>query len=103
MDILLNVVLGIMVWALGGLLWIKRERWLYYNRIHNPWGQAIDRDDGLACAYWNTVGEGYPLLKPRVVLNPISWIRYWNWRPPEFVSREFPAGTYKKGDEFDIK
>ena len=103
MDIILNIWLGFMAWALMSLLWLRRERWLYYDRLHNPWGEAIDRDDGPACDYWYTVGKNYPLLKARIILNPIAWIRYWNWRPPEFVSREFPAGTYKKGQEFDIQ
>ena len=102
MTIVILLLVGMLLYFVGGLVWLKRERKLRNNFLHGPWREALGRRDFESCDYYNEAAKTYPLLEARVVLNPIAWIRYWNWRPPEFVSTKFPAGTYKRGDEFDI-
>jgi hypothetical protein len=64
------------------MIWLEREKVLR-QRIFDPWSDAIKNDDGIACDLWYAIGLEYPLLKARVVLNPIVWISYWNWKPKD--------------------
>ena len=102
MTIVILLFVGILLYFGGGLVWLNREQKLRNNYLHGPWREALDQGDLETCDYYYEASKIYPLLKARIVLNPIAWVHYWNWRPPEFVSAKFPAGTYKKGDEFDI-
>ena len=82
MIYLLIVSLFSLTYFTGGLIWLQREKQLRVERYQNPWKEAIERRDWDACHYWDAISRNYPLLEPRVVINPFSWIRYWNWTPP---------------------
>ena len=103
MRIAYNLLLFAMVfYFVGATIWLSRQRTLSREHIFLPWQKARDKEDFAACYYFSAVYRNYSLLGAQYCFNPIMWIRHWNWRPPEFVSAEFPAGTYKEGDEFDI-
>ena len=86
MTITILLFVGILLYCGGVLVWLNREQKLRNNFLHGPWRKAIDGGDWGACDYYNNVGKAYPLLEARVVLNPVAWILYWNWRPPERVN-----------------
>jgi len=81
MTFLLVLSILCIVWCIGGVVWLNREKQLRYNNLHSPWQEAIKANNWDDCEHWNGVAKSYPLLGARVVLNPIEWIRNWNWRP----------------------
>ena len=82
MNYIMFISLSFVFWAISNLVWLEREKVLR-KRLFDPWQEAINRDDGVACDHWHSIGLEYPLLKARVALNPVVWISHWNWKPPE--------------------
>ena len=66
----------------GALLWLRHEEKIRFNKVHKPWRRAIKEDNWAGCDYYEAVSKNYPLLHLQVVFNPVAWIRYWNWTPP---------------------
>ena len=82
MIYLLILSLLFVIYFAGIRIWLYREEQLRVKSYMKPWNEAIKREDWDACDYWDAGSRNYPLLEPRVVFNPIAWIRYWNWIPP---------------------
>lgn len=83
------ILLALAHWA-GILLWNWRAWEIYKKRVAVPWRQAIDDWRTEDIAYWKQVAKQYKLQDWQMMVNPIAWIRYWNWKPegPTRVSGE---------------
>jgi len=77
-----GVVAFIVYWILVRV-WISRSLVLVKRRYFTPWNDAIERGEFDRCAAFEAIYDSQviSLLSWRVVLNPVAWIRYWNWRP----------------------
>jgi hypothetical protein len=83
MNIIFTLSTLMALLCFGGFIWLQHEKNIRENKVHAPWKEAIKRNDWAACDHWNSVSKSYPLLGIRVVFNPIAWVRYWNWNPPQ--------------------
>ena len=79
--------LTVAAWTIGSLLWLHRVSFLYDEKISRPWKADIElhfRNRSFqGMRDWNRVSEENPLLSCRFVLNPVSWIKNWNWEPED--------------------
>lgn len=77
------LTIGFSVYWTGVGIWLARSAYLTKNRFFNPWKRTLDR------VHTNAEHEFYVsrsmemshLLDWQVVLSPVAWVRYWNWRP----------------------
>ena len=81
MDKLLCFLVLVQLYFIGCLTWNQRAYKLYLMRINNPWREAIAKNDWDTCDYFHGAITNYKLQDARIILNPIMWFKYWNWRP----------------------
>ena len=88
--------------------WLARAWKLLQERLYEPWKVAIEVEDHDVHANFLAAAKSHNLLSWRYVLNPVMWVRHWNWEPPRSQPNRGirvvagSAGRYKKRDEFDI-
>jgi len=70
-----------LAYVFGAIIFIWHWAHVYRDLVNKPWGEAMDREDWDECDHWSAAAALH--LKVNI-LNPIHWIRYWNWAPKPF-------------------
>ncbi len=74
------------IYVCSAYILVKRWSHLYRDLVDKPWGEAIAREDWDGCDLWSEAAASH--LKVNL-LNPIHWIRYWNWTPEPYNKRKY--------------
>lgn len=83
MNWLLLLYLASLTYLAGVTMWLWRACNLCARRVASPWKESIDRHDWAACAVCKENSNGADvLLDASTVLNPMQWVKKWNWQPP---------------------
>jgi len=76
------VLLGVLVYLTGMMIWNFRALRIYHEQISKPWNLAISRHcSRQEQAEWFSLSQGYPLQGWDYVLLPWRWVINWNWKP----------------------
>lgn len=90
--VFLAVVVVVFLYLCGCLAFNARQfDVLYVERVAEPWREAINTSTTVPdpkLEHWKQVSTNFEFGTWKHILNPISWIRYWNWIPPQPPVRE---------------
>lgn len=81
MEYALGFLFVFMSICAGSLVWNERAFQLYRERIHEPWGESIERHDWSTCDKFEFCAENFPLQSWKYMFNPLAWLLNWNWKP----------------------
>ena len=79
MDWLLVFLSGcllIIVWMMGGLIWLARRKMLAEQHIWRPWNEAIAAQDWEASEMYRRRCD--QAIKDISIMNPWMWWKKWN-------------------------
>jgi hypothetical protein len=76
--IVISVGILSLAYVFGSAVFVYRWFRLYGKLVDKPWGEAIAREDWDESYYWHEVAASHLKVNP---LNPVNWVRRWNWAP----------------------